>query len=112
MRNHGLTNVRWAEVGNEPNSGGVAAVSLAEYEALVRALDAELRARGLRDHLRMMGPGLVENAVLAVADALRLDDGGSPPTWATSSTPGASTCTGSTTTRGGSSTGFGTSGTC
>ena len=22
VRNHGLTNVRWAEVGNEPNSGG------------------------------------------------------------------------------------------
>ena len=37
---------------------------------------------------------------------------GSWPTWATSSTPGASTCTGSTTTRDGSSTGSGTSGTC
>jgi hypothetical protein len=62
VRNHELTNVRFAEVGNEPNSGGTAAVSLAEYETLVRTLDAELRARGLRDHIRMMGPGLVENA--------------------------------------------------
>src|SRR6185436_10847377 len=35
VRNHGLTNVRWAEVGNEPNSG---AVTLEEYEALYRAL--------------------------------------------------------------------------
>ena len=62
VRNHGLTNVRWAEVGNEPNSGGLAAVSLAEFNALVRTLDEELRARGLRDQIRLMGPGLVENA--------------------------------------------------
>jgi hypothetical protein len=62
VRNHELTNVRFAEVGNEPNSGGTAAVSLAEYETLVRTLDAELRARGLRDHIKMMGPGLIENA--------------------------------------------------
>ena len=62
VRNHGLTNVRWAEVGNEPNSGGLAAVSLAEYEVLVRTLDEQLRARGLRDHIRLMGPGLIENA--------------------------------------------------
>ena len=58
VRNHGLTNVLWAEVGNEPNSG---TVTLAEYETLVRALDAELVARGLRNHIRLMGPGLVEN---------------------------------------------------
>ena len=62
VRNHGLTNVRWAEVGNEPNSGGITAVSLAEYNLLVRTLDEQLRARGLRDHIRLMGPGLVENA--------------------------------------------------
>lgn len=60
--NHGLDHVRWAEVGNEPNSGGAGNVSLAEYEALVRALDAALKARGLDDHLGLMGPGLVENA--------------------------------------------------
>jgi hypothetical protein len=62
VRNHGLTNVRWAEVGNEPNSGGVTAVSLTEFNVLVRTLDGELRARGLRDQIRLMGPGLVENA--------------------------------------------------
>ena len=62
VRNHGLTNVRWAEVGNEPNSGGTGAVSLEEYNVLVRTLDEQLRARGLRDHIRLMGPGLVENA--------------------------------------------------
>jgi hypothetical protein len=37
-------------------------VSLAEYNVLVRTLDEELRDRGLRDHVRLMGPGLVENA--------------------------------------------------
>ena len=62
VRNHGLTQVRWAEVGNEPNSGGVAAVSLAEYNVLVRTLDAQLRARGLREEIQLLGPGLVENA--------------------------------------------------
>jgi hypothetical protein len=62
VRNHGLTNVRWAEVGNEPNSGGAAAISLEEFNVLVRTLDQELRARGLRDHIKLMGPGLVENA--------------------------------------------------
>ena len=62
VRNHGLTNVRWAEVGNEPNSGGLANVSLAEYEVLVRTLDEQLRARGLSDHIQLMGPGLIENA--------------------------------------------------
>ena len=60
VRNHGLTNVRWAEVGNEPNSG---AVTLQEYDKLVRTLHAELVARGLREQIRLMGPGLVENAL-------------------------------------------------
>lgn len=63
--NEGLENVRWAEVGNEPNSGGASAVSLTEYEALVRTLDSELKARGLDDQLQLMGPGLVENAGVA-----------------------------------------------
>ena len=59
VRHHGLTNVRWAEVGNEPNAGNV---TLQEYDALVRALDAQLVARGLREEIRLMGGGLVENA--------------------------------------------------
>jgi hypothetical protein len=59
VRNRGLTNVRWAEVGNEPNSG---AVTLPEYDKLVRSLHGELVARGLREQIRLMGPGLVENA--------------------------------------------------
>jgi hypothetical protein len=58
VRNHGLTNVRWAEVGNEPNSG---AVTLEQYKALCQALKNELVARGLGDQIRIMGGGLVEN---------------------------------------------------
>ena len=59
VRNHGLTNVRWAEVGNEPNSG---AVTFDQYNALYRALNADLVARGLRGQIKLMGGGLVENA--------------------------------------------------
>ena len=58
--NHGLTNVRWAEVGNEPNSGNV---TFDQYNALYRALNAELVARGLRSQIQLMGAGLVENGV-------------------------------------------------
>ena len=56
--NHGLTNVRWADVGNEPNSGSV---TFDQYQALYRSFDAELRARGLRGQVHLMGGGLVEN---------------------------------------------------
>jgi hypothetical protein len=59
VRNYGLTNVRWAEVGNEPNGG---AVTLDEINRLYRALHAELVARGLRQQIKLMGGGLIENA--------------------------------------------------
>ena len=58
VRTYGLTNVRWAEVGNEPNSG---AVTLEQYNELYRALDAQLVARGLRQQIQLMGGGLIEN---------------------------------------------------
>jgi hypothetical protein len=59
VKNYGLTNVRWAEVANEPNSG---AVTLEQYKALCQALKNELVARGLGDQIHIMGGGLVENA--------------------------------------------------
>jgi hypothetical protein len=58
VENYGLTNVRWVEVANEPNSG---TVSLDQYKALCQALRAELVARGLGDQIHIMGGGLVEN---------------------------------------------------
>ena len=45
-------------VANEPNSGGV---TMAQYEALYRALDAELVARGLDEQIRLMGGDLIRD---------------------------------------------------
>ena len=55
----GYTNVRWVTVANEPNS---TVLTMAEYEALNRALDAQLVARGLREQIRMMGGDLVSTS--------------------------------------------------
>jgi hypothetical protein len=60
IRKDGLTNLRWAEVGNEPNDPN-GAVTLDQYNTLVRALNAQLVSRGLRDHIHLMGGGLVES---------------------------------------------------
>lgn len=61
VENQGYTNVRWVTVGNEPNSPGLA-LTLQQWEALHRALHAELVARGLRDHIKIMGGDLVESS--------------------------------------------------
>ena len=45
VQTRGLTNVRWAAIGNEPNT---TTLPLTTYEALYRALDAQLVARGHR----------------------------------------------------------------
>jgi hypothetical protein len=55
----GLDGVRWVTIANEPNS---TTLTLPQYEALYRALDTALRARGLRDHIRLMGGDLVQNS--------------------------------------------------
>jgi hypothetical protein len=56
----GLTNVRWVTIANEPNSTGL---TLPEYNALYRALHAELVARGLREQIKLMGGDLIEGLV-------------------------------------------------
>jgi hypothetical protein len=64
IANRGLTNVRWVSLGNEPNTvntAGNPSITLAQYEALYRALDAQLRARGLRSQLGLIGGDLVQN---------------------------------------------------
>ena len=58
VQNRGYANVRWVSIGNEPNSGGI---TLPQYEALYRALDAQLVARGLRTQIGLMGGDLVQN---------------------------------------------------
>jgi hypothetical protein len=62
VKNYALTNVRWVEVANEPNSG---IVTLDQYKALCQALKDELVARGLGDQIHIMGGGLVENTTAA-----------------------------------------------
>ncbi len=65
VRTHGLTNVHWVTVQNEPNSTGI---TLAQYNALYRALNAQLVARGLRDQIELMGGDLVEDGGGTVSD--------------------------------------------
>jgi hypothetical protein len=59
--NHGLTNVRWATIGNEPNTAG-ALITYDRYEELYRALQSELVARGLRDDISLMAGGFIESS--------------------------------------------------
>jgi hypothetical protein len=61
VRNRGYTNVRWATIQNEPNRA--AGLTKDEYQALNRALDTSLGARGLGDQIGLMVGDLVENDV-------------------------------------------------
>ena len=54
----GYTNLRWVTVANEPNT---TPLTMPEYEALYRALDAQLVARGLRGQIHLMGGDLVRD---------------------------------------------------
>ena len=58
VKTWGVTNLRWATVQNEPNSTKLLP---AQIEANYRALDAKLRALGLRDQIRLMGLDLVQD---------------------------------------------------
>jgi sugar phosphate isomerase/epimerase len=57
VRNRGATNVRWVTIQNEPNR---TQLTLPEYETLYLTLHDLLVARGLRDHIKLMGGDLVE----------------------------------------------------
>jgi hypothetical protein len=61
VRVRGLTDVRWVTVQNEPNTPGLA-ITTDQYNALYRALDAELVARGLRQQIGLMGGDLIESS--------------------------------------------------
>jgi len=61
VRVRGLTNVRWVTVQNEPNTPGLQ-ITTDQYNALYRALNAELVARGLRQQIGLMGGDLVESS--------------------------------------------------
>jgi hypothetical protein len=59
VRTRGFTNVRWVTIQNEVNT---TVVTLEQYNALYRSLDAHLRTRGLRDQIGLMGGDLVESS--------------------------------------------------
>jgi hypothetical protein len=61
VRARGLTSIRWVTVQNEPNTPGLA-ITTDQYNALYRALDAQLVARGLRSQIGLMGGDLVESS--------------------------------------------------
>jgi hypothetical protein len=56
VKTYGVTNLRWVTIQNEPNSTKITPDQL---ELWYRALDAKLRALGLRDQIRFMGLDLV-----------------------------------------------------
>jgi hypothetical protein len=61
VRARGLTNIRWVTLQNEPNTAGFQ-ITTDQYNALHRALHAELLARGLRAQIGLMGGDLVESS--------------------------------------------------
>lgn len=64
----GVTNLRWVSLLNEPNGNWNPAVPKETYERMYRALDAGLRQAGVRDQVRLMGAGLVQNGQKAWLD--------------------------------------------
>jgi hypothetical protein len=56
VRNRGISRLRWVTIENEPNSNRV---TMDQYEALYRALDADLTRAGVRGQIRFMGGDLV-----------------------------------------------------
>ena len=60
VRTDRITNLRWVEVGNEPNAP-TGAVTLAQYSKIARGLHDELVSRGLHAQVKLMGPGLLES---------------------------------------------------
>jgi hypothetical protein len=56
LEHRGIVGSLWVSLYNEPNSGRL---SLPQYERTYRLLDAELRARGVRDRIHFMGGGIL-----------------------------------------------------
>jgi hypothetical protein len=84
----------WVTMFNEPNT---TQRTLAEYEQVYRSLDRELRALGARDRVRFMGGDLVRSTI---GPSRRTGSGTWRARWATCSTHGRSTCTGTSGTPG------------
>ena len=61
VQERGLTNVRWALIGNEPNTAAATVFSKEQYKDLYTKLHAALAARGLHDQVGLIGGDLVQN---------------------------------------------------
>jgi hypothetical protein len=56
LEHRGIPGPLWVSLYNEPNSGRL---TLPQYEQTYRLLDAELRARGVRDRIHFIGGGIL-----------------------------------------------------
>jgi hypothetical protein len=56
LQREGIAGQLWVSLYNEPNSGQL---TTAQYEQTYRLLDAELRARGVRDRIHFIGGGIL-----------------------------------------------------
>ena len=56
LEHRGIAGPLWVSLYNEPNAGRL---TLPQYEQTYRLLDAELRARGVRDRIHFMGGGIL-----------------------------------------------------
>jgi hypothetical protein len=56
LEHQGIPGSLWVSLYNEPNSS---VLTLPQYEQTYRLLDAELRARGVRDRIHFMGGGIL-----------------------------------------------------
>lgn len=59
---HGITNVRWVTLQNEPNTPGIAHINPPVLNRMYRELDAALLGLGLRRAIRFMAGDLIEGA--------------------------------------------------
>jgi len=59
---HGINNLRWVTIQNEPNTPGMKFVTPEVLDAMYRMLDRNLTALGVREQIRFMGGDLIQGS--------------------------------------------------
>ena len=59
---HGINNLRWVTIQNEPNTPGMKFVTPEVLDAMYRMLDRDLTALGVREQIRFMGGDLIQGS--------------------------------------------------
>ena len=59
---HGINNLRWVTIQNEPNTPGMKFVTPEVLDAIYRMLDRDLTALGVREQIRFMGGDLIQGS--------------------------------------------------